>query len=100
MCAQLPPTPWRTANAPDRENVLSRYSTRTAHRRKRKSNVARRIVTLLTAVTGLSGTVYPPGTKAAVTGRGASVDAFVNGDWLPLAWWEFSEGDAEDLRRS
>ncbi len=61
--------------------------------------MARRTVTLLTAVTGLSGTTYPPGTKVAAIGRGSSVDAFVDGDWLPLAWWEFSEGDAEEPRR-
>jgi hypothetical protein len=41
---------------------------------------------------GLSGVVYPAGTEVVVTGRGASVDAFVGGDWLPLQWWEFAEG--------
>lgn len=49
--------------------------------------------TLLVPVTGLSGTVYPPGTEIVARGRGASVDAFVGGDWLPLEWWEFAEGD-------
>lgn len=51
--------------------------------------------TLLVPVPGLSGTVYPPGTEVAVNGRGAAVDAFVGGDWLPLSWWEFAEGIEE-----
>jgi hypothetical protein len=46
---------------------------------------------LLVPVTGLSGTAYPPGTHVTVRGRGASVDAFVDGDWLPLQWWEFAD---------
>ncbi|HZO65171.1 MAG: hypothetical protein ACRDP9_14610 [Kribbellaceae bacterium] len=54
-----------------------------------------RIGTLLVSVPGLSGVVYPAGTRVLVTGRGASVDAFVSGDWLPLQWWEFAEGDSE-----
>lgn len=58
---------------------------------------AQRLGTLLVAVPGISGTVYPPGTTVTVRGRGSSVDAFVNGDWLALAWWEFSDGLREDL---
>lgn len=54
-----------------------------------------RVAALLVAVTGLSGTTYPRGTEVVVTGRGASVDAFVGGDWIPLRWWEFAEGDPE-----
>ena len=27
----------------------------------------------------------------------ATVDAFVDGDWLPLSWWEFSDGLREDI---
>jgi hypothetical protein len=54
--------------------------------------VAQRKGTLLVAVTGLSGTTYPAGTPVVIHGRGSSVDAFVDGDWLPLAWWEFSLG--------
>ncbi|MGP4002356.1 hypothetical protein [Streptomyces sp. 8N706] len=57
--------------------------------------MAQRVGTLLVSVPGLSGTTYPPGTKVAINGRGASVDAFVDGDWLPLAWWEFAEGLTE-----
>jgi hypothetical protein len=57
--------------------------------------VARRDGTLLVPVTGLSGTTYPPGTAVITHDRGASVDAFVGGDWLPLAWWEFAEGSTE-----
>ena len=57
--------------------------------------MASRVGSLLVAVTGLSGTTYPPGTRVVMSGRGSSVDAFVGGDWLPLAWWEFSEGVAE-----
>jgi hypothetical protein len=34
-----------------------------------------------------------------IHGRGAAVDAFVNGDWLPLAWWEFTPEFTEDLPR-
>jgi hypothetical protein len=58
--------------------------------------VSHRVGTLLVQVKGLSGTTYEVGTKVVVRGRGSSVDAFVNGDWLPLAWWEFSEGHNED----
>lgn len=54
---------------------------------------------LLVPVPGLSGTVYPAGTAVRVSGRGSSVDAFVDGDWLPLAWWEFSEGLEEPAPR-
>jgi hypothetical protein len=50
-----------------------------------------RTVTLLTSVKGLSGTVYPRGTKVITSDHGASVDAFVDGDWLALHWWEFTE---------
>jgi hypothetical protein len=56
----------------------------------------RRVATLLVAVPGLSGKVYPAGTVVLVTGQGPSVDAFVGGDWLPLAWWEFAEGVFEN----
>jgi hypothetical protein len=40
--------------------------------------------------------MYPPGTEVSVKGRGSSVDGFVNGDWLPLAWWEFAEGGPQN----
>ncbi|MFC3897150.1 hypothetical protein ACFOWZ_37220 [Lentzea rhizosphaerae] len=43
---------------------------------------------------GLSGTSYPAGTEVVIRGGGTSVDAFVNGDWLSLVWWEFSDGAA------
>jgi hypothetical protein len=43
----------------------------------------------------LSGTTYEAGTEVVVRGRGSSVDTFVHGDWLPLAWWEFTEGIPE-----
>ncbi|PAZ16731.1 hypothetical protein CLM62_07325 [Streptomyces sp. SA15] len=56
----------------------------------------RRLGTLLVPVSGLSGTTYPPGTPVSISGRGSAVDGFVDGDWLPLAWWEFSEGRSED----
>ncbi|WP_217241850.1 hypothetical protein [Streptomyces sp. AC555_RSS877] len=55
----------------------------------------RRFGTLLVSVSGLSGTTYPPGTTVSISGQGSAVDGFVNGDWLPLAWWEFSEGRTE-----
>lgn len=58
---------------------------------------AQRLGTLLVPVPGLSGTTYPPGTTVTVRGRGATVDAFINGDWLPLSWWEFSDGLREDI---
>jgi hypothetical protein len=54
-----------------------------------------RVGVLLVSVSGLSGTTYPPGTRVAINGRGSSVDGFVSGDWLPLAWWEFTEGHTE-----
>ena len=47
---------------------------------------------LLVPVIGLSGTVYPVGTEVTLRGTGSSVDGFVDGDWLPLHWWEFAEG--------
>ncbi|MGZ6563223.1 MAG: hypothetical protein ACXVH3_34050 [Solirubrobacteraceae bacterium] len=50
-----------------------------------------RAVTLLVAVKGLSGTIYPAGTEVFTSGRGAAVDAFIAGDWLALRWWEFAE---------
>jgi hypothetical protein len=65
--------------------------------RKGADMAAQRLGTLLVPVPGLSGTTYPPGTTVTVRGRGASVDAFVDGDWLPLAWWEFSDGLREDI---
>ncbi|MFF7487355.1 hypothetical protein ACH4MW_15825 [Streptomyces luteogriseus] len=58
--------------------------------------MSRRIGTLLVAVSGLSGTTYPVGTRVAIQGSGGSVDGFVDGDWLPLAWWEFADVRAED----
>jgi hypothetical protein len=56
-----------------------------------------RVVRLLVPVVGVSGTTYPAGTEVSVGGGGgATVDAFVAGDWLPLRWWEYAEtsGDA------
>lgn len=55
-----------------------------------------RVGILLVPVPGLSGMIYPPGTKVVVNGYGSAVDGFVGGDWLPLAWWEFAEGASED----
>ena len=49
------------------------------------------MVRLLVPVTGLSGTVYPPGTEVFTSGHGASIDAFAGGDWLSLRWWEYAE---------
>jgi hypothetical protein len=63
--------------------------------RERVHTMGQRRGILLVPVSGLSGTVYPAGTPVNVTGRGSAVDAFVDGDWLPLAWWEFSEGVEE-----
>ncbi|MDX3237319.1 hypothetical protein PV392_16890 [Streptomyces sp. ME03-5709C] len=59
--------------------------------------MAQRSGKLLVPVPGLSGTVYPVGTPVAISGLGSSVDAFVNGDWLPLSWWEFAEGHTDDV---
>jgi hypothetical protein len=50
-----------------------------------------RIVRLLVPVMGVSGQTYPVGAEVSVSGRGAAVDGFVSGDWLPLRWWEFAE---------
>ncbi|MEU0878023.1 hypothetical protein ABZ345_05445 [Lentzea sp. NPDC005914] len=58
--------------------------------------MSQRLGTLLVSVQGLSGTTYPAGTEVVVRGGGTAVDAFINGDWIPLAWWEFSEGAASD----
>ena len=62
--------------------------------------MTQRFGTLLVPVPGLSGTTYPPGTSVAISGRGSSVDGFVDGDWLPLAWWEFAEGRAQEAADS
>jgi hypothetical protein len=51
-----------------------------------------RVVRLLVEVAGLSGRRYPIGTEVHVRGTGSSVDGHIGGDWLPLAWWEYSEG--------
>ncbi len=53
--------------------------------------MARRVGKLLVPVTGMSGVTYPVGTTVVTHGRGSAVDAFVSGDWLPLAWWEFAD---------
>ncbi|MCP2242429.1 hypothetical protein [Lentzea aerocolonigenes] len=58
--------------------------------------MAQRLGTLLVSVQGLSGTLYPAGTEVVIRGGGTSVDAFVNGDWVSLAWWEFSDSAASD----
>jgi len=50
-----------------------------------------RIVRLLVPVMGVSGQTYPVGTEVSISGRGAYVDGFVSGDWLPLKWWEFAD---------
>jgi hypothetical protein len=50
-----------------------------------------RVAKLLVPVMGVSGQTYPVGTEVTVCGRGAAVDGFVIGDWLPLRWWEFAE---------
>ncbi|GGW44299.1 hypothetical protein [Streptomyces caelestis] len=57
--------------------------------------MSRRLGTLLVPVSGLSGTTYPEGTRVAIRGSGGSVDGFVDGDWLPLAWWEFADTQPE-----
>ncbi|MEU1852261.1 hypothetical protein ABZ499_24050 [Streptomyces sp. NPDC019990] len=60
--------------------------------------MSRRLGSLLVPVCGLSGTTYPVGTHVAIRGSGGSVDGFVDGDWLPLAWWEFADIRQEDSR--
>ena len=56
-------------------------------------------VTLLVAVRGLSGRVYPPGTVVHVPNSRyrieGSVDGFLGGDWIPLRWFEYSTGVTE-----
>jgi hypothetical protein len=58
-----------------------------------------RTVTLLVAVRGLSGKVYPPGTEVYVQEHGfqieGSIDGFLHGDWIPLRWFEYSTGVTE-----
>jgi hypothetical protein len=54
-----------------------------------------RVCRLLVAARGLSGALYPVGTEVRVTGHGSSVDGFVGSDWIPLSWWEYSEGVEE-----
>ncbi|WP_324165353.1 hypothetical protein [Amycolatopsis sp.] len=60
------------------------------HWQEENKEMAQRKGVLLVAVAGLSGKTYPAGTPVIIRGGGASVDAFVGGDWLPLAWWEFA----------
>jgi hypothetical protein len=50
-----------------------------------------RTVRLLVPTMGVSGTSYPIGTEVSIRGSGEIVDAFANGDWLPLRWWEYAE---------
>lgn len=53
---------------------------------------------LLVEVPGLSGKLYQPGTEVKIVSGypgSSSVDGFIDGDWVPLAWWEFSEGIPE-----
>jgi hypothetical protein len=54
-----------------------------------------RIVRLLVAVRAVSGKTYPVGTEVRIAGSGSSVDGFVDGDWLPLSWWEYAEVSSE-----
>ncbi|MEU0675327.1 MULTISPECIES: hypothetical protein [unclassified Streptomyces] len=61
--------------------------------------MTRRLGVLLVPVCGLSGTSYPEGTQVSIRGTGSSVDGFVNGDWLPLAWWEFADTQPDDAPR-
>ncbi|MET9831804.1 hypothetical protein ABZ078_21450 [Streptomyces sp. NPDC006385] len=58
--------------------------------------MTRRLGVLLVPVSGLSGTSYPAGTRVTIRGTGGSVDGFVDGDWLPLAWWEFADTQPDD----
>jgi hypothetical protein len=58
--------------------------------------VTKRMGNLLVPVSGLSGATYPAGTSVVIRGDGEAVDAFVNGDWLPLAWWEYSRGHLDE----
>ncbi|MEV5433226.1 hypothetical protein [Streptomyces sp. NPDC052701] len=62
--------------------------------------MTRRLGVLLVPVAGLSGTRYPEGTQVTIRGTGGSVDGFVDGDWLPLAWWEFADTQHEDTPRT
>ncbi|MFJ7149555.1 hypothetical protein ACIQVT_15320 [Streptomyces sp. NPDC100445] len=62
--------------------------------------MTRRLGKLLVPVSGLSGTSYPVGTAVTIRGTGGSVDGFVDGDWLPLAWWEFADTEPEDTSRT
>jgi hypothetical protein len=91
----LPPAP--TDNPVISGGISSLVSYRGKERKGGRGVAAQRLGTLLVPVPGLSGTTYPPGTTVTVRGRGATVDAFVNGDWLPLSWWEFSDGLREDI---
>ncbi|MFJ1731205.1 MULTISPECIES: hypothetical protein [unclassified Streptomyces] len=61
--------------------------------------MTRRLGVLLVPVCGLSGTNYPEGTKVSIRGTGSSVDGFVDGDWLPLAWWEFADTHPDEAPR-
>ncbi|MFE9773441.1 hypothetical protein ACFYOV_17505 [Streptomyces sp. NPDC005931] len=62
--------------------------------------MSRRLGVLLVPVSGLSGTSYPVGTQVTIRGTGGSVDGFVDGDWLPLAWWEFADTRQDDAPRT
>jgi hypothetical protein len=51
----------------------------------------RRFGRLLVDVRSMSGRTYRAGTVVQLVGSGAAVDAWADGEWIPLRWWEFAE---------
>ena len=56
-----------------------------------------RLGRLLVGVRAMSGRVYPAGTVVRLVGSGCAVDAWADGEWMPLRWWEFAECGAGEL---
>ena len=57
----------------------------------------KRLGRLLVSVRAMSGRSFPAGTIVQLVGNGAAVDAWVDGEWVPLRWWEFAESGAGEL---
>lgn len=50
---------------------------------------------LLVDVQAMSGRSYRSGTVVRLVGTGSGVDGWAGSEWIPLRWWEFTEGDVE-----
>ena len=51
----------------------------------------KRLGRLLVTVRAMSGRTFLAGMVVELVGSGAAVDAWADGEWVPLRWWEFTE---------